>query len=209
MVGSTLTPTGSSLGPNHRGPQDPAVICPASGPGTDPAPPRCDDTEYGKGTGGQLRYRLNLPADRAVTVWFAVAGSDRGFDQARATYRNVVNRGESLLQRKIDARYLVNRRSVVSLPGDRLLQRSVTLEQAEPGRLRAGGTPACGCASVNAGTRYPAPSRDGLPVPGGSARAGPTTRGCSAPTVSTRRSRRSPSGQFEPTSRRTCARCVP
>ncbi len=126
VVGSTLTPTGSSLGPNHRGPQDPAVICPASGPGTDPAPPRCDDTEYGKGTGGQLRYRLHVPADRAVTVWFAVAGSDRGFDQARATYRNVVNRGDFLLQRKIDARSQVNGRTVVSLPGDRLLQRSVT-----------------------------------------------------------------------------------
>ncbi|MBA2697313.1 MAG: glycogen debranching protein, partial [Nocardioidaceae bacterium] len=126
VVGSSLTPTSISLGPNHRGPQDPAVICPASGPESDPAPPRCDDTAYGKGTGGQLRYHLRVPADHPVTVWFAVAGSDRGPAMARTTYQNVVNRGGALLQRKINARSQVNRRSAVSLPGDRLLQRSLT-----------------------------------------------------------------------------------
>ena len=51
VVGSALTPTGHRLGADFRGPQDPAVICPASG--TTPA--RCDDTEYGKGTGGEVR----------------------------------------------------------------------------------------------------------------------------------------------------------
>jgi len=40
VVGSTIRPVGHALGPNHRGPQDPAVVCPADGT----APPRCDDS---------------------------------------------------------------------------------------------------------------------------------------------------------------------
>jgi len=55
LVASTLHPTGGLLGPDFRGPQSPAVICPASGPGT-PAPPAwCDDSAYGRGTGAKLR----------------------------------------------------------------------------------------------------------------------------------------------------------
>ncbi len=49
VVGSTLTPSGTELGPDHRGPQG-DVVCPASGPGTATPPARCDDTAYGKGT---------------------------------------------------------------------------------------------------------------------------------------------------------------
>src|SRR3954451_12555103 len=66
LVGSSLTPDGHRLGPAVRGPQDPAVVCPA----TDPAPPRCDDGPYGKGTGGELTYTLDL-AKGQRTVWFA------------------------------------------------------------------------------------------------------------------------------------------
>ena len=51
-------------GTDYRGPQDPAVICPASGPNAPPQPPRCDDTEYGNGAGGQLSYRVKLRAGR-------------------------------------------------------------------------------------------------------------------------------------------------
>ncbi|MBA2558821.1 MAG: glycogen debranching protein, partial [Propionibacteriales bacterium] len=153
VVGSSLTPTGSSLGPDHRGPQDPAVICPPSGT-PEVAPTRCDDTAYGAGTGGQLRYRVHVPAGRAVTVWFTVAGSDRGMANARATFRKVSRRPEALLQRKIDARNQIARRSAVSLPGDRLLQRSITwskqnladsVQQSRGLKLRP----------VSAGSRFP------------------------------------------------------
>jgi hypothetical protein len=41
--GATLTPTAASTGQNFRGPQDPAVICPASGPNTPTHPVLCDD----------------------------------------------------------------------------------------------------------------------------------------------------------------------
>ncbi len=39
-AGSALKATGSSTGTAFRGPQDPPVICPASGPNTPPTPPR-------------------------------------------------------------------------------------------------------------------------------------------------------------------------
>ena len=49
-AGQPLHRSPSSSAPNHRGPQDPAVVCPADGP----APADCDDSAFGKGTGGQL-----------------------------------------------------------------------------------------------------------------------------------------------------------
>jgi hypothetical protein len=51
--GSDLSPYAAETGKNFRGRQDPAVICPASGPSAPPQPERCDDTEYGKGVGGR------------------------------------------------------------------------------------------------------------------------------------------------------------
>ena len=68
------TPSSHELGPDHRGPQDPAVVCPADGP----APTTCDDGAFGKGTGGQLRWQVRLtpnqPHDPLVR---ASRGSDR------------------------------------------------------------------------------------------------------------------------------------
>ena len=121
VVGSTLTPSGNQLGPNHRGPQDPAVVCAADGP----APYRCDDSAFGRGTGGQLRYEVRVPAGRPVTVWFVVAGSDNGLDEARAEYVRASSDPAALLRAKIESRLADARQSTVDLPGDRLLQRSV------------------------------------------------------------------------------------
>ncbi|MGA8993334.1 MAG: glycogen debranching protein, partial [Nocardioidaceae bacterium] len=73
VVGSALKPRSSSLGPDHRGPQR-RVRCPVSGPGTPTQPTRCDDSGYGRGTGGRLTYDVAVPAG-GRTVWFAVAGS--------------------------------------------------------------------------------------------------------------------------------------
>jgi hypothetical protein len=71
VVGSTRTPTGSDTGADFRGPQDPPVICPASGPNTPDPPDRCDDTAYGKGKGGQLRYHVDVPAGGTTTVIYS------------------------------------------------------------------------------------------------------------------------------------------
>ncbi|MFY0408194.1 glycogen debranching protein [Solicola sp. PLA-1-18] len=156
LVGSDLTPTGTSLGPDHRGPQDPAVICPPSGEGTPTQPARCDDTAYGRGTGGQLRYRVTVPAG-GRTVWFSVDGSDRGVADARAQQAAALRRPAALLRRTIASRREVDARTRVSLPGDRLLERSIawskqnlaqSVQESRDLQVR----------TANAGESYPAPT---------------------------------------------------
>ncbi len=156
LVASTLQPTGGRLGPDYRGPQTPPVICPASGPGTPPPPARCDDTAYGKGTGGQLTYTVSLPARHPKTVWFAVAGSDRGVAAARTELTKALARPAELLNRKNTARQELANWSRVELPGDRQLQRSVewskqnladSVQEARGLKLRL----------TNEGKAYPAP----------------------------------------------------
>ncbi|MDQ3578139.1 MAG: glycogen debranching protein [Actinomycetota bacterium] len=121
IAGSSSVPVSHLLGPGHRGPQEPAVICPAEGA----APQRCDDSAFGKGTGGRLDYRLALLAGKDTTVWFAVAGSDNGAADARATFDHALRDPERLLRETMRARADVGRNTTVDLPGDRLLQRSV------------------------------------------------------------------------------------
>ncbi|WP_205718573.1 hypothetical protein [Actinomadura sp. WMMA1423] len=140
------------LGSGHRGPRDPAVICPATGT----APDRCDDSEYGMGTGGRLTYQVRVPAGRDVTVWLAVAGSDRGDAEARAALRSALRDPARLLARKRAARRTVAANTVVDLPGDPLLQRSVewskqnladSVQEARDLRVRV----------TREGEQYPAP----------------------------------------------------
>jgi hypothetical protein len=142
MVAANRTPVAHALGAGHRGPQDPPVICPATGD----TPKRCDDTAFGKGTGGRLSYDVKLPAGRGTTVWLAVAGSDHGTAEARAALGAALRDPAGLLARKLAARRSVAANTVVDLPGDRLLQRSVewskqnladSVQEARGLRLRA------------------------------------------------------------------------
>ena len=155
LVGSRLAPSGTSLGPAHRGPQG-DVVCPASGPTAPTQPPRCDDTAYGKGTGGQLRYDIRVPRG-GTTVWFAIAGSDHGVAEARAQQARALRDPARLLARTIAARRAIQAQSRVELPGDPLLQRSVawskqnlaeSVQEARDLQIRV----------THAGTTYPAPS---------------------------------------------------
>ncbi|HEY0534726.1 MAG TPA: hypothetical protein VGD29_24330 [Actinoplanes sp.] len=114
LVGSSLTPSAHALGAGMRGPQG-DVIC------GDPTPAVCDDTPYGKGTGGQLTY--DVAGGR--TVWFAVAGSDQGLAPARTELARALRDPAAALAAKKAARAAVARRTTVDLPGDRLLQQSV------------------------------------------------------------------------------------
>ena len=57
---------------------------PWSAPPTAPHRTTCDDGAFGKGTGGQLRWQVKLAPNKPTTLWFAVAGSDKGVDAARA-----------------------------------------------------------------------------------------------------------------------------
>ncbi|MGZ6803963.1 MAG: glycogen debranching protein, partial [Nocardioidaceae bacterium] len=124
VVGSTLAPSGHTLGPDFRGPQDPAVVCPASGPSAPPAPTRCDDTAYGKGTGGELTYSVHVPAG-GRTLWFAVGGSDHGVTAAQRQQAAALDHPAARLKTLVERRRVLAGRSRVELPGDPLLQRSV------------------------------------------------------------------------------------
>ncbi|HEV2782413.1 MAG TPA: hypothetical protein VGX25_23720 [Actinophytocola sp.] len=121
VVGGSLNPTGHALGAGHRGPQEPPVVCPADGP----TPFRCDDSATGRGTGGRLDYRVRLTPGRPTTVWFGVAGSDRGPGVARAEFAAAMRDPLRALVSKVDSRRRLAGNTVVDLPGDRLLQRSV------------------------------------------------------------------------------------
>jgi hypothetical protein len=155
VVAASVRPSSSRVGPAFRGPQDPAVICPASGPNTPPAPPRCDDTVYGKGRGGALALALRVPAGRTRTVWFAVSGSEAGAGAAARQARAMLRDPGRALRAKIAARRALASRTRLSLPGDPLLARGIdwskqnladAVQDVRGLRLRP----------VNAGTNYPA-----------------------------------------------------
>lgn len=144
------TPFAHKLGPGFRGPQEPPVICPATGQ----QPPRCDDSAVGKGTGGELSYSVQIPAGQPVTVWIAVAGSDHGLAPARDALSTALQDPGGLVARKLATRRAVASNTVVDLPGDRLLQRSVdwskqnladAVQEARDLQLRI----------TNQGTQYP------------------------------------------------------
>ena len=123
--GSRLKPTAAVVGEDFRGPQDPAVICPASGPNAPTQPERCDDTEYGEGEGGRLTYEVRLRAGQVRTVWFAVGGSASSPTDARAQLKKALADPEDALADKIAQRNRIDRRTVVDLPGNRLVEDSV------------------------------------------------------------------------------------
>jgi hypothetical protein len=156
-VGARQAAASGETGPGFRGPQEPAVICPASGEGTPTPPPRCDDTAYGKGSGGRLHYQVNVPAHARTTLWIAVTGSETGSGTAVKEQAAVLRDPEALLRRKVAARQRLQRFTRLSLPGDRLLQRGVdwskqnladSLQAATDLDLR----------ETNSGKNYPAPA---------------------------------------------------
>ena len=156
VVGSTLAPKSARLGPDYRGPQDPAVICPASGPNTPQQPNRCDDTAYGKGTGGELRYTVKLSKDTPTTVWFAAAGSDKGLADASTQRTTALADPAGLLAQKVAQRQDISARTTVTLPGDPQLQQSVEWSKQNIADSRQEAT-GLALRVTNAGTKYPAP----------------------------------------------------
>ena len=152
-VPGKTSPDAHELGPDYRGPQDPAVICPADGP----APYTCDDGAFGKGTGGQLRWQVRLPAGVPTTLWFAVAGSDKGVTAARGELGAALADPAGALADKKASRAEWASHTRVELPGDPLLERSVawskqnlvdSVQEAHDLKLR----------DVDEGRSYPAPA---------------------------------------------------
>ncbi|HEX6584803.1 MAG TPA: hypothetical protein VF056_14485 [Thermoleophilaceae bacterium] len=121
VVGAREQPLDAVTGPGFRGPQEPPVICPMDGP----APPRCDDSAAGKGVGGRLRDRLDIPARGTKTLWIAVAGSEHGATPAIEAQQAALADPDDALAEKIASRESIAARTQVDLPDDRLLQQGI------------------------------------------------------------------------------------
>jgi hypothetical protein len=153
VVGSTLTPASGVTGSGFRGPNEPPVVCPGDGA----APYRCDDSSFGRGAGGELRYELTVEPGAPQTVWFAVAGSEQGVAPAQAELDWALTSPEAALRAKIAARTALAERTVLSLPGDPLLAQGIdwskqnladSVQAAENLKIR----------DVDEGRSYPAPA---------------------------------------------------
>jgi hypothetical protein len=126
LVGSNLEPRSGRVAPiggNYRGPQS-GTVC-AANDGTS-LPSACDDGPFGKGTGGELNYRVRIPAHGSTTLWIAAAGSDRGLGDARSQLAGALRNPAAALSSKIAARRRLGSFTRVSLPGDPLLQNAIT-----------------------------------------------------------------------------------
>ncbi len=127
LVGSNLAPASgvaAASDGNYRGPQSTDTVC-AANDGTSP-PSACDDGPYGRGTGGELTYKVALPANGTRTLWIAVAGSDKGLADAQSQLAGALRDPAGELAAKIASREALGNNTVVSLPGDSLLQDAVT-----------------------------------------------------------------------------------
>jgi hypothetical protein len=124
IVGSNRQPLAGTTGAGHYGPFGAGRRCTADQK-PEPMPRECDDGPFGDGTGGQLRYRIGLQAQRPKTVWIAVAGSENSPEQARRHFDRLIRRPARKLARKQVARERLGRWSRLRLPGNRPLQRSI------------------------------------------------------------------------------------
>jgi hypothetical protein len=117
-VGSNANPTGGETGAGHFGPTTSPKTC---------ADPDffCDDGPDGKGTGGQLRYRVKVPAHGARTLWIAVAGSREGAAGARAELGRMLKTPARALAAKVASRKRLANNTRLSLPGDRRLEQGI------------------------------------------------------------------------------------
>jgi hypothetical protein len=122
LVAANATPASgvaAASGGAYRGPQG-SNVCSA-----DEAPSKCDDGPFGKGTGGELRYDVTVPAGGSKTLWVAAAGSDKGSGEARSELAAALQDPDGQLAAKIAARKKLAGRSQLSLPGDSLLQNAI------------------------------------------------------------------------------------
>jgi hypothetical protein len=122
LVASDMEPVAGETGasPNeYRGPQG-SNVCAAQEP-----PSACDDGPFGKGEGGQLRYRVTVRGGSSKTLWIAVAGSDEGLGDARRELAAALRDPEDELEDKVEDRERWGRFTQLSLPGDPRLQDAV------------------------------------------------------------------------------------
>jgi hypothetical protein len=126
LVAANQTPASgeaAASGGAYRGPQPGNKCTGTENPA--PAPSACDDGPFGKGTGGELRYGVTIPAGGTKTLWVAVAGSDDGLAAAQKELAGALKDPAGALTDKIASRAKLAKWSQVDLPGDELLQDAV------------------------------------------------------------------------------------
>jgi hypothetical protein len=123
LVGTSMTPDSGTIGDQFWGAQ-PGHRC--TGMETPPPmPSQCDDGPFGKGTGGELTYKLSLAAGGSTTVWLGVAGSDEGLAPAREELSRVLQNPAEQFADKVASRQRLADMTKLSIPGDRLVQDSI------------------------------------------------------------------------------------
>jgi glycogen debranching enzyme len=99
-----------------------AKTCDVSDDFWGPIPPgeRADYSEFGNGTGGQLRWDVRLRGGQAKTIWIAVAGSHNSKAAADAALRAALARPDALLAAKQAQRRRLLALTKVRLPDEGL-----------------------------------------------------------------------------------------
>jgi hypothetical protein len=150
LVGSNSKASGGETGPGHWGSQD-GTVCTAESQFW------CDEGPSGKGTGGRLRYTVNVPSHGSRTLWIAVAGSDKGLGAARTELSRALNDPEGAFAAKVASRTKLSRNTQLSLPGDPRLAQGIEwgkqniadlTQQADDLKIR----------DVDEGRQYPPPA---------------------------------------------------
>ena len=143
---SDRSPLSADTGPGFRGPQ-PGTVC-AAADGTSP-PSACDDGPYGKGTGGELRYKVTVGPRSRETVWIGVAAG-------RSDLEGALRDPDRQLAVKAGSRAQLGEYSKVDLPGDRQLQNAVDWGKQNLADLTQTATD-LNLRFVDEGKAYPAP----------------------------------------------------
>jgi len=121
-----MPPSSGAIGNQFYGPQ-PGHRCTGNETGApaDPKPPACDDGPFGRGIGGELTYRVQLPTSGSRTVWLGVAGSDTGLPEAQQQLSQALVNPAGQLATKVASRTQLAQQSSLSLPGDPDVQQAV------------------------------------------------------------------------------------
>ena len=193
-----------AAGGDFRGPEAGGTPCAASD-GTSP-PSACPDGPFGKGTGGELDYSVTVPAHDSTTLWVAAAGSDQGLSDAKSQLRGALADPQGELGDKMASRDALAANTVVSLPGDRLLQHAIQWGKQNLADLTQSASD-LQIRWTNQGKQYPAPLGTVGEARAGSARAIPDYPWIFATDGEYTAFAGGGVGQFR-RSRTTCARCA-
>ncbi|HEU4411740.1 MAG TPA: hypothetical protein VFS43_41235 [Polyangiaceae bacterium] len=104
LIGATMKPESGATGDAFWGPV--------------PAAAHPDYLEYGKGTGAELKWQLNLAASQELTLWVGVAGSHVSPDEARQALNAALTDPSKALADKITARQALLGQTQVDLPNE-------------------------------------------------------------------------------------------